>query len=97
MSGKEVLYRLSRTAKGESEEVEVLTIKKAEFVNNPNRKNNKTLVYNEYVEVVKKPPSIKDQNKALELLGKYHKLWTEKQEVEVMTPMFLENVPDNDE
>lgn len=43
-----------------------------------------------------KTPSIKDRVKAAELIGKRYMLWTEKQQVEVTTPIFIDNVPDED-
>lgn len=82
MDGKEVLYRLSRTADGSNVELSPVVAKRAEYVENPNNPGKFTLVYNEYIEIAKSPPKISDQNKALELLGKHHKLWTEKTEVE---------------
>jgi len=38
----------------------------------------------------------KDRIKAAELLGKRYAIWTEKQSVEVTTPIFVENIPDED-
>jgi phage terminase small subunit len=37
-----------------------------------------------------------DKMKALELLGKHLGMWTEKQQVEVITPVFVDNVPEDD-
>ena len=82
MSGKEVLYRLTQTANGSNVELTPVVAKKGEYVENPNTRGKYTLVYNEYIEVATSPPKISDQNKALELLGKHHKLWTERKEVE---------------
>lgn len=81
MSGKEVLYHLTRTARAETVEIDAVVAKTAEYIRNPNTKKS-ILVYNEHIEMISKPPKISDQNKALELLGKHHKLWTEKQEIE---------------
>ncbi|WMM09744.1 terminase small subunit [Staphylococcus simulans] len=80
MSGKEVLYRLTRTARAETIEIEPVVTKKGVYKINPTTDKH-NLVYDEKVELVKKPPKISDQNKALELLGKHHKLFTDKQEV----------------
>ncbi len=82
MSGKEVLYRLTKTARGESVEVDAVVAKIAEYIKHPDYDDKHVLVYNEHIEKVEKPPKISDQNKALELLGKNHKLWTEKMETE---------------
>lgn len=52
MSGKEVLYRLTRTARAETDEIEPVVTKKGIYKINPsNRKHN--LVYDESVELVK--------------------------------------------
>lgn len=80
MSGKEVLYRLTRTAKAENKEVEPMIVKTGNYKENPDT-SKRQLVYDERVELVAREPKMSDQNKALELLGKYHKLWTEKQEI----------------
>lgn len=37
------------------------------------------------------------RTKAAELLGKRYAMWTEKQQVENITPIFLKDVPDDDE
>ncbi|MCA4764698.1 terminase small subunit [Mycobacterium avium subsp. hominissuis] len=95
MSGKEVLYRLTRTARAETAEIEPVVTKKGDYKLNPSTEKY-NLVYDESVELVKKPPKISDQNKALELLGKHHKLWTEKVEAEVTTPIFVDDVPEDD-
>ena len=80
MSGKEVLYRLTNTARGNTVEIEPVVTKKGDYKLNPSTEKY-NLVYDESVELVKKPPKISDQNKALELLGKYYVMWTDKQEV----------------
>ncbi|MBS9539236.1 terminase small subunit [Staphylococcus hominis] len=38
-------------------------------------------------------PSAKDRIKAAELLGKRYRMWTEKQEIEITTPIFIDDVP----
>lgn len=81
MKAKEILYRLSKTARGETVEIDAVVVKNAEYIKHPSFENKHVLVYNEHIEVVEKPPKISDQNKALELLGKNYKLWTDKQEI----------------
>lgn len=49
-----------------------------------------------WFELEEKTPSIKDRVKAAELLGKRYMLWTEKQQVEVTTPVFVDDVPEDD-
>ncbi|ERS94155.1 terminase small subunit [Staphylococcus simulans] len=91
MSGKEVLYRLTRTARAETIEIEPVVTKKGDYKLNPSTEKY-NLVYDERVELVKKPPKISDQNKALELLGKHHKLFTEVQDVNVEVPNFIDDI-----
>jgi phage terminase small subunit len=43
-----------------------------------------------------KDPFLKDRVKAAELLGKRYVMWTDKQQVETITPVFVEDVPDDD-
>lgn len=38
-------------------------------------------------------PSAKDRIKAAELLGKRYRMWTDKHEVEITTPIFIDDVP----
>lgn len=82
MTGKEVLYRLTRTARAEHTEVEAIITKTGDYKKNPNN-GRMQLVYDERVQLVPKPPKISDQNKALELLGKHHKLFTDVQDMNV--------------
>ena len=41
-------------------------------------------------------PSAKDRIKAAELLGKRYRMWTDKHEVEVTAPIFINDVPEED-
>jgi phage terminase small subunit len=45
---------------------------------------------------VKREIKLNDKLKALELLGKHLGMWTEKQQVEVTTPVFVDDVPEDD-
>lgn len=51
----------------------------------------------ERAEVVSAPTKNSDAIRALELLGKRYGMWTEKVQVEDITPTFVEDVPDDDE
>ncbi|MEN3133293.1 MULTISPECIES: terminase small subunit [Bacillus cereus group] len=51
-----------------------------------------------YFELQDKDTYVKDRVKAAELLGKRHMMWTEKKEVSVTVPTFVDDVPvDEDE
>jgi phage terminase small subunit len=39
---------------------------------------------------------VKDRTKAAELLGKGYSMWTEKHEIEIVEPVFVEDVPEED-
>ena len=55
------------------------------------------VVFNEGMTAIEqKGMSAKDRLKALELIGKRYAMWTEKQQVENITPVFLEDVPEDD-
>ena len=41
-------------------------------------------------------PSAKDRIKAAELLGKRYRMWTDKHELEITTPIFIDDVPEED-
>ncbi|WP_368863032.1 terminase small subunit [Staphylococcus hominis] len=41
-------------------------------------------------------PSAKDRIKAAELLGKRYRMWTDKHELEITTPVFIDDVPLDD-
>lgn len=56
------------------------------------------VVFNEGMTAIEqKGMSAKDRLKALELIGKRYAMWTEKQQVENITPVFLEDVPEDDD
>ena len=43
------------------------------------------------------PPTLSERTRAAELLGKRYALFTDKQQVENITPAFVKDVPDNDD
>ncbi|SUK18893.1 Phage terminase, small subunit [Staphylococcus aureus] len=51
MSGKEVLYRLTRTARGEHSEVEAIVTKTGDYKENPDT-GKMQLVYDEHIQLV---------------------------------------------
>ena len=50
-----------------------------------------------YQELKDKEPYLKDRIKAAELIGKRYMMWTEKYQVENITPVFVEDVPEDDD
>ena len=81
LSAKELLYLLTQAAVGDETET-------------TGRMN---LVYNEHVETVEVPIKPSDRMKARDLIGRYHSLFTEKVDLNVTTPVFIDNIGEDDE
>lgn len=47
--------------------------------------------------IIETRASVQQRNKAAELLGKRYSLYTEKQEIELSVPVFLDDIPEDDE
>ena len=43
------------------------------------------------------PPTVSERTRAAELLGKRYMMWADKQQVEVVVPTFIEDVPQDDD
>ncbi|MGG0756721.1 terminase small subunit [Brevibacillus laterosporus] len=80
-SQDEVLEYLTSVLRGEAAEIEV-----EYYDDKGNLKTKPKKVF----------PFFKERNQAAELLGKRYLLWTEKQQVELTIPTFVEDVPDED-
>lgn len=94
----EILVILSEIAKGQAKEYKEVVTKKGEWMTNPNSAEGKQqLVYNENSEIIELPTKNSDRVRALELLGKRYTMWIDKQQVEDVTPRFIEDVPDDDD
>lgn len=91
MKQDEILVRLSEQARRESMDYQVVVVEKPSFDENGN-----FLGIEKRPEIVEVPTQNKDTIKALELLGKRYAMWTEKQQVENVTPIFVDDVPDED-
>lgn len=69
-------------------ETKEIVIKRGEYKENP--QNGKVqLVYNEYVQLVEVPIKPSDRLKARDMLGKYHKLFTERKNFTGDTPVIV--------
>lgn len=77
LSANELLHLLTNSAVGDETETKEVIVKRGEYKENP--QNGKIqLVYNEYVELIEIPIKPSDRLRARDMLGKYHKLFTEK-------------------
>ena len=69
-------------------ETKEIVIKRGEYKENP--QNGKVqLVYNGYVQLVEVPIKPSDRLKARDMLGKYHKLFTERKNFTGDTPVIV--------
>ena len=88
LSANELLHILSNAAVGDESEVREVVVKRGEFQRNPDT-DRMNLVYNEHVEMVEVPIKPSDRLRARDMLGKYHKLFTEKKEFTGDTPVIV--------
>jgi len=91
LSANELLHILSNAAVGDESEVREVVVKRGEFQRNPDT-DRMNLVYNEHVEMVEVPIKPSDRLKARDLLGRYHSLFTEKVDLNIATPVFIDNI-----
>ena len=96
LSANELLHILSNAAVGDESEVREVVVKRGEFQRNPDT-DRMNLVYNEHVEMVEVPIKPSDRMKARDLLGRYHSLFTEKVDLNVATPVFIDGIGEDDE
>ena len=88
LSANELLHILSNAAVWDESEVREVVVKRGEFQRNPET-DKMNLVYNEHVEMVEVPIKPSDRLRARDMLGKYHKLFTDKKELSTDTPIFI--------
>ena len=88
LSANELLHILSNAAVGDESEIREVVVKRGEFQRNPDT-DRMNLVYNEHVEMVEVPIKPSDRLRARDMLGKYHKLFTDKQELATDTPILI--------
>ncbi|MBM0847372.1 terminase small subunit [Staphylococcus epidermidis] len=91
LSAKELLYLLTQAAVGDETETKEAVVKKGTFERNPDS-GRMNFVYNEHVETVDVPIKPSDCLKARDLLGRYHSLFTEKVDLNIATPVFIDNI-----
>lgn len=94
----EVLRYLTKVMRREEPEHTAVVIKKSasKWVEGPDGKPKKVTESWEEPQLVAFPTKVTDANRAAELIGKRYALFTDRQEVEVTTPVFIEDVPVDD-
>lgn len=87
---QEVMEYLTKVMRREMKESVVVTVTKehSEYVDTGVGKPRKKTVKEEVPQIVEIPAKLSDANKAAELLGKRYALFTDKAEVNVITPIF---------
>ncbi|QDW81983.1 terminase small subunit [Staphylococcus chromogenes] len=90
LTAKELLHLLTNAVGDETETKEVV-VKRSSFEKNPDT-GRMNLVYNEHVELVEVPIKPSDRLKARDMLGKYHSLFTDKLDVSLVTPEFVDDI-----
>lgn len=87
---QEVMEYLTKVMRREMKESVVVTVTKehSEYVDTGDGKPRKKTVKEEVPQIVEIPARLSDANKAAELLGKRYALFTDKAEVNVITPIF---------
>lgn len=88
LTAKELLHILTNAAIGDETEIREVVVKRGEFQRNPDT-DRMNLVYNEHVEQVEVPIKASDRLCARDMLVKYHKLFTDKKEIDYNTPVFI--------
>jgi len=87
---------LSRSAVSEETEVKEVVVKKSSFEKNPDT-GHMNLVYNEHVELVEVPIKASSRLKARDLLGRYLSIFTDKIDMNMATPVFIDSIGQDDE
>lgn len=93
LTQKQILLMLSEIASGQAMETTVVTTKVAELKLDP-VSGKSVKVYNEIPQLVEYPTKNSDRNKALELLGKRYKMWTDKVDADISGTVVFANESD---
>lgn len=80
----------------EETEVKEVVVKKSSFEKNPDT-GHMNLVYNEHVELVEVPIKASSRLKARDLLGRYLSIFTDKIDMNMATPVFIDSIGQDDE
>lgn len=91
MKQDEILERLTKQGRREETDYQVVIVEEPIF-----DEANQLIGVEKKPQIVEVPTQNKDAIKALELLGKRYRMWTEKVEAEVTTPIFVDDVPEDD-
>ncbi|HEE9174348.1 TPA: terminase small subunit [Staphylococcus aureus] len=91
LTAKELLHLLTNAAVGDETETKEVVVKRSSFERNPDTQR-LNLVYNEHVELVEVPIKPSDRLKARDMLGKYHSLFTDKLDVSLVAPEFVDDI-----
>ncbi|UXT87380.1 terminase small subunit [Staphylococcus aureus] len=91
LTAKELLHLLTNAAVGDETETKEVVVKRSSFEKNPDT-GRMNLVYNEHVELVEIPIKPSDRLKARDMLGKYHSLFTDKLDVSLVAPEFVDDI-----
>lgn len=91
LTAKELLHLLTNAAVGDETETKEVVVKRSSFEKNPDT-GRMNLVYNEHVELVEVPIKPSDRLKARDMLGKYHSLFTDKLDVSLVAPEFVDDI-----
>ncbi|EJD5763379.1 terminase small subunit [Staphylococcus pseudintermedius] len=91
LTAKELLHLLTNAAVGDETETKEVVVKRSSFEKNPDT-GRMNLVYNEHVELVEVPIKPSARLKARDMLGKYHSLFTDKLDVSLVAPEFVDDI-----
>ncbi|MDE0582227.1 terminase small subunit [Planococcus sp. A6] len=80
---QEVMETLTRILRRESKEMETVVVKRAATIDYTlaNGETAEKVVYNEYAQTIELDTRNSDVNRAAELIGKRHAMWTDKAEI----------------
>lgn len=78
---------LTNAAVGDETDTKEVVVKRGEYKENP-QSGKVQVVYNEHVELIEVPMKPSDCLKARDMLGKYHKLLTDKHDINGNVPIF---------